>query len=507
MSTLRLPRILLPAFLPFVLTSAAGAQGVCVTEASGPRIVQARVERANGDTVVAVDGRARRLREAYPARGRLPWAYAADGSPAPVRAQGYLWEAEGPVRTLLPEEAHRSGEIGGTPAFAATWDRPAQPELLYVPVGGRCAFQGFRRGRYVGIPRRVPDAALLDSVAISHGGCADCPAFDFVLARDGTARYAGRAEVRPLGEHALRAPPELWAAVAGRAAALAGDSLEESYGRPPGAAGFPLRLYFRGEDPIQTEGSLPAPVDSLRALVFRASREVAGWGRVVDVATLDEGWTRRTSRRTYTVSGRRLGGRITLDLQETEDGWLSTLAAHPALEGVLRSAIRFGGNPTRDPLQVRATVLTPDGPATYEASRNRDTLAWLLTGPGERERRTAFRDVGGAVLQVAVHALESARLNPGDWVAVPVLPLGGGEPGRRIWHVAGEEEVRTRAGRFRAYRVEAVDAPVPLTLYLAAEAPHTLLRAVYGRAPDLVRVELRTLREQPRAGAPARPDR
>ncbi|MHB1223735.1 MAG: DUF3108 domain-containing protein, partial [Gemmatimonadaceae bacterium] len=73
--------------------------------------------------------------------------------------------------------------------------------------------------------------------------------------------------------------------------------------------------------------------------------------------------------------------------------------------------------------------------------------------------------------------------------AVPVFASGQGKLQTYTLSVAGSESVTVPAGTFQAYRVEVTGGAQPMTLYIAQDAPHRLLKTTIAGAPiEVVRV-------------------
>ncbi|MBA2572160.1 MAG: hypothetical protein H0V06_03875 [Gemmatimonadetes bacterium] len=118
---------------------------VCILEGGQLREVDAMVNPATGDTLVAMAGERRRFADAYPAT--TGYAGGADFfvQDRPIRYNNRNYVRFGLTRIVPATEVRRIADFQGTTLFAETGANVQNPDVLYVLVRPGCEFQPYQR--------------------------------------------------------------------------------------------------------------------------------------------------------------------------------------------------------------------------------------------------------------------------------------------------------------------------------------------------------------------------
>jgi hypothetical protein len=112
---------------------------VCVVTDRGIRYVTAVARPETGEHLALVGGERVPFAEAYPAPVAANWLTLRE----PVRIGAIEYRQFGLSRKVHPDEVGFAGEAGGVDYYV-TGDEPAQPTVIYFPVGAECEMQPYR---------------------------------------------------------------------------------------------------------------------------------------------------------------------------------------------------------------------------------------------------------------------------------------------------------------------------------------------------------------------------
>lgn len=128
---------------------------------------------------------------------------------------------------------------------------------------------------------------------------------------------------------------------------------------------------------------------------------------------------------------------------------------------------------------------------TYAAGRARGSAATPVPPAGAIATKAVDAEVPAGVIDdnALTLLLPAMPWTPSARFTVPVFASGQGVLQTYSLAVTGSEQVTVPAGTFQAYRVEVTGGSQPMTLYIAQDAPHRLLKTTIAGAPiELVRV-------------------